>query len=595
MLNRYVGLAAVAMVLVSCRGKGKDTGPKIQTAAVTRQDIIVDVEATGVIQPINAVEVRSKASGQIIKMPVETGSIVKPGDLLVQIDPRDVQNRHDQALASLKAAEANLEVAKAQNERSEALSKQGVITAPELESSRIAYANAQSQLVSAKANLELATIALEDATIRAPIAGVVIQKDVSLGQVIASATNSASGGTVLLKMANLGMVVDSALVSESDIGQVRPGQQATVRVDAYPNRTFRGTVQKVAPQATVQQSVTMFPVLVRMENADGALMPGMNSDVSVLIDQRTNVLAVPNDAIRSMRDLATSAASLGLDPEKAREQLRSQQGGGNGGGNGGDRPANGGGNGGRQQNGARGAGPVASSGVGTLTSFDPQQGGQRQGGAGMPEVSPAQCDSVRIVLDKHPAVRDRLQKMRDDMRNGAVQDMAQMRQQMDSLYQSIKVDPRTARACQFQRRGADGAAGAGNGAFGMGGQRQGQGARGNDAPLTGNITRPRPGLVFVAENNTYAPRMVMLGVGNYDVTEVLSGLKEGDQVVLITAAMLQQARDEMMQRMRSRSTLPGMGGQQQPQRGGPGGGGGGGGGRPGGGGPGGGGGRGGGL
>jgi HlyD family secretion protein len=317
----------------------------------------------------------------------------------------------------------------------------------------------------------------------------------------------------------------------------------------------------------------MFPVLVRLENNDGALMPGMNSDVSVLIDQRTNVLAVPNDAIRSMRDLATSATALGLDPEKAREQLRSQQGGG------GERPGNGGGNGGSR-------GPVTSTSMGTLTSFEPQQGGGS--GGGMPAPDAAQCDSIRTALERNPAVRDRLQKMREDMRNGAVQDPAQMRQQMDSLYQSIKVDPRTARACQFQRRGGDGAA-SGTGGPGMG---QGQGSRANDAPLTGNMTRPRPGLVFVAENNTYVPRMVMLGVGNYDVTEVLSGLKEGDQVVLISAAMLQQARDEMMQRMRSRSTLPGMGGQQQPQRGGPAGGGGGGGGR---GGPGGGGGRGGGL
>jgi HlyD family secretion protein len=543
------------MALAACSGKGKDTGPRIQTAPVTRQDIVVDVEATGVVQPINAVEVRSKASGQIINMPVEAGSIVKPGDLLVQIDPRDVQYRHDQAFAALKAAEANLDVAKAQNERAEALAQQGVITAPELESSRIAYANAQSQLVTARANLELATIALEDATIRAPIAGVVIQKDVSLGQVIASATNSASGGTVLLKMANLSTVVDSALVSESDIGQVRPGQEAMVRVDAYPNRVFRGVVEKVAPQATVQQSVTMFPVLVRLANADGALMPGMNSDVSILIDQRTNALAIPNDAIRSMRDLATSAAALGLDPEKAREQIRSRQGGG-------DRPAGGGGGEGRQQGGTRGSGPVASTSLGALASYEPQQ----QGRAGGPAPSAAECDSVHVALDRNPAVRDRLQKIREDMRAGAVKDPAQMRQVTDSLYQSIKVDPRTARACQFQRRGGDGAAG-GAGAAGTFGAGPAQGGRVDDARLTGNMTQPRPGLVFVVENNTYAPRMVMLGVGNYDVTEVLSGLDEGDHVVLITAAMLQQARDQMIQRMRSRSSLPGMGGQQQRGRG----------------------------
>ncbi len=131
-VKRFI-LPAATILIAACGGKDKNAAPLIQTAPVTRQDIVVDVEATGIIAPVNAVEVRSKASGQIIKMPVELGSRVKPGDLLVQIDPRDAQNRYDQAVASREAAEANLEVTKAQFDRSSELSKEGVITAPELE------------------------------------------------------------------------------------------------------------------------------------------------------------------------------------------------------------------------------------------------------------------------------------------------------------------------------------------------------------------------------------------------------------------------------------------------------------------------------
>ncbi len=129
-------------------------------------------------------------------------------------------------------------------------------------------------------------------------------------------------------MADLGQVFDSTLVSESDIGNVKPGQSATVKVDAYPNRSFRGVVEKIAPQATVQQSVTMFPVLIRLDNRDGALMPGMNTDVSILVEQQDNVIAVPNDAVRSMRDAATAATALGLDATKVSASLASQRGGG---------------------------------------------------------------------------------------------------------------------------------------------------------------------------------------------------------------------------------------------------------------------------
>jgi HlyD family secretion protein len=482
----------------------------VQTAPVQRQDIVVDVEATGVIQPVNAVEIRSKASGEIIKMPIENGSQVKAGDLLVQIDPRDVQSRYDQAVASLNSAQVNLKIATAQKARQDTLYQQGVITAPEHEQAEQAYASAQSQLVNAKGNLEIAKVDLEGATVVAPIDGTIIEKDVSKGQVITSSTSSFGGGTILFKMANLSKVVDSTLVNESDIGHVRPGQTATVHVDAYPNRAFTGRVQKIAPQATVQQSVTMFPVLIELNNEDGALMPGMNSDVSVLVERRDNALAVPNDAVRSPRDAMPAAQALGLDPEQVRQAMMSQFGGFGGQGMGR------GGRGRRGQgaaNGAQGARTNASTGD-VASGFEvAQQGGQaRQGGA---------------------------QGQQGAMRGGRQGGM-----------------PDSARRARFQGRQGGGQYGAG---MRQGGDPQGAAAMSDSEPSSPvGIGRPHPGLVFVAQGQTFVPKVVMLGVGNYDVTEVLSGLKEGDQVALISAAMLQQARDQMMQRIRERSGLPGM-------------------------------------
>ena len=237
-------LAALLLVAAACSGK-KDKGLTISTQAVQRRDIVIDAQATGVVEPINVVEVKSKASGQIVKMPVETGTLVKPGDLLVQIETRDVQNQYDQAAAALAASRSRLEVADAAKRRADELFKGRIITAAEHETAQLDYANAQSALVAARTNLDLNKQRLEDATVRAPVAGTIIDKTVSLGTVITSATGAFGGGTTLLKMADLGQVRIRALFNETDIGQVRAGQTATVTVDAYPDRRFSGTVEKI--------------------------------------------------------------------------------------------------------------------------------------------------------------------------------------------------------------------------------------------------------------------------------------------------------------------------------------------------------------
>jgi HlyD family secretion protein len=144
---------------------------------------------------------------------------------------------------------------------------------------------------------------------------------VERGTVIASATSNVSGGTTLLKMADLNQVQVRTLVDETDIGKLQPGQRATITVDAYPQRPFSGTVLKIEPQAQTEQNVTMFPVLVRIANQEGLLRPGMNTEVEIHVGEREDVLAVPNAALRTQRDVGSAAQVLGLLPEAVQKQL----------------------------------------------------------------------------------------------------------------------------------------------------------------------------------------------------------------------------------------------------------------------------------
>jgi HlyD family secretion protein len=560
-VNRQV-LSLAALVVLAGACKEEQVQQSIQPASVERRDIVVDAEATGGVEPINVIEVKSKASGLITAMPVETGTDVRPGDLLVQVDTRDVKNQYDQAFADLRAAEARSAVVAAQRKRSDDLFAQRIITAQEHETSQLDFANAQAQLVRSRANLDLAQQRLEDATVRAPVTGTVIEKTVSIGQVITSATGAFGGGTTLLKMADLSKVRVRALVNETDIGSVRAGLPATVIVDAYPERPFRGTVEKIEPQAVVQQSVTMFPVLVSIANEEGLLKPGMNGEVSVLINRRDQVLSVPNDAVRSVREAATAAAALGLDPEAVMAQLRTAM-------NGGGAPST-------------GAAPAGSTGTpGTTPVVRAESRGEVDAAAipaqfqgQLPSVTPAQCDSVTAALAKNPSAAGRLERIRAGMRDGTL-DRQAASQQSRAVYDELGLDARTATACRMQPPGGANAAEAPRQ-----GQRRAQGDAPRvrqgapdpaaDAPLPRN--RTRAGLVFVADSGTFSPRVVRLGASNYDFTEVVSGLSEGERVALLAAATLQQRRQENVDRFQRMTGggVPGM--SRQGQQGGAGGG-----------------------
>ena len=313
-----MGLVLAAMTACSCDVAQEQA---YALADVVRRDITVSANAAGLVEPVKTVEVKSKASGEIVEVLVEEGDAVRAGQLLVRVDPRIPQNAVMQAEADSVVARAELDNAEAQLRRAESLHETQSITDLEYEQARLAQASAAARLISARRALEDAKIAFEDTEVRAATAGVILGRSVEVGTVIASASRDVSGGAVLMRMASLDTVQVRALVDETDIGMIQPGMPVSITVEAYPNRPFEGHVLRIGAEAIVDQNVTMFPVLVRISNREGLLRPGMNAEVEVHIGEVTNTLAVPNAALRTREELGPVVDALGLTMEAVEAQL----------------------------------------------------------------------------------------------------------------------------------------------------------------------------------------------------------------------------------------------------------------------------------
>ena len=336
-MKQYLPIIAVAG-LAAC-AEEPASGPIYDTATADRRTIEVSVSSSGAVEPLATVEVKSKASGEVLDVLVEVGDHVDRNTLMVRIDPRIVRNDLAQSEAELKAALSRREIARSQMTRAESLLAKGTFTQLDLEQAALDLANAEADVVAAQVSVENARIAVDDTDVRAPITGTVIQKPVERGQVISSPTRDVAGGSPLMQMADLSEVQIRALIDETDIGKIRPGMPASVSVAAYPNQPFPGEVVKIEPQAVVDQNVTMFAVLVSIKNRDGLLLPGMNAEVEVSIARSEDVVTLPVMALRTNRDIVSTAAILGVEETDLRARLKSAAGP--------ERPAGGGSGGGK--------------------------------------------------------------------------------------------------------------------------------------------------------------------------------------------------------------------------------------------------------
>ncbi len=520
MTIRSTGLAIAALIAVSASGcetgEAADSATSLQTEQVTRGNLTIQAEATGTVEPIRIVEVKSKASGEILRLHTDIGDKVQPGALLAEVDPRDVRNAYDQTAADLEVAQARVEISQAQLRRSQQLLEAQVITEQEHESARLESANARANLVKAETNNELSQLRLSDVTIRAPLGGTIIQKNVEEGYVIQSASQNVSGGTTLFVMANLDQMQVRTLVDETDMGELLPGQTATVSVEAFPDRMFRGIVEKIEPQAVVEQNVTMFPVIVRLDNRGGLLKPGMNAEVNILINEAIDVVLVPNSAIVQLADVGPAAMALGMDVESM--DLRSMMRGGRGGAGGGDgRP---GGAAAADGAPAEGSAPAA----GRPGAADRAAGARGQGGGaggGRPGVAGggARLDSLRARVQRGEISQDSMRVLAQAFRQGA------------------------------------------------GAARDGLGAPAADADEGGAPAREsRPAAVFVINSQGQPEvRVIQVGLNDWDNTEVVSGLEEGDVLAVVGAAQLQAQQQEFLNNIRSRTGGSPFGGGGRPR------------------------------
>ena len=326
-LTGFVRVAAGLLVGLAAACGTEQTEAGYSVATVTRRDIVVSASAAGAVEPVMTVDVKSKASGEIVEVLVEEGEAVKAGQLLVRVDPRIPLNAVVQAEADSAVALAELENAEAQLRRAETLWASQAITELEYENAKLARASAYARLISSRRSLEDARIAFEETEVRAASAGVILGRNVEVGSVIASASRDVSGGAVLMRMASLETVQVRALVDETDIGMIRDGMPVTITVEAFPNRPFSGQVLRIGAEAVVQQNVTMFPVLIRIANREGLLRPGMNAEVEIHIGEVRDGLAVPNAALRTREELEPVATVLGLSLEDVEAQLGERSGG----------------------------------------------------------------------------------------------------------------------------------------------------------------------------------------------------------------------------------------------------------------------------
>ena len=310
---KFLTVLLSSAILVGCGGGEKEEEFKFYTLKEAgAQQLELTVEASGTVEAISSIEIKSKASGQVLFLGAEVGDYVEEGVVLARIDQRTPTNTLAQANADLEVAKVRLSNAQNQFDRSKRLHEEGNISDKSFEDAQEAFSSARAQLVRAEVFLENARIALDDTSVRSPIAGTVISRLAEVGQVITSPTSAVGGGTLLMEMADLNKVRVRALIDEIDIGKISIGQEVTLKVSAYRDKRFTGVVSKIEPMSKIDQNVTTFPVLIDIENTDNLLLIGMNTDVEIEILNEEVDLALPAGSLRTRKDVVSVAGLLGI-------------------------------------------------------------------------------------------------------------------------------------------------------------------------------------------------------------------------------------------------------------------------------------------
>lgn len=266
-----------------------------EAAAIRYGDIARTVSANGTLNPVTVVNVGTQVSGTVKALYVDFNTRVKQGEVLLRLDPTLFQAQVAQDTATVHSAEANLLLARANEERGQAMFRQHYLSKADLDQVRATLKVAQAQLETARAQLGHDQANLSYTIIRSPIDGIIINREVDVGQTVAASFQTPTLfeiGQTLKKMQ-----IDTT-VDESDVGSIKVGQKAGFTVDAYPADTFAGVVAQVRLNPTTVQNVVTYDVVVNVDNPEERLLPGMTAYVDITVAEHRHVLLVPNAALR---------------------------------------------------------------------------------------------------------------------------------------------------------------------------------------------------------------------------------------------------------------------------------------------------------
>lgn len=478
-------------------------------AEVQRGDIESVVVATGELQPVNEVIVGSEISGQISEMMVDFNDSVEAGEILARLDPRTLEARLSQREADVESAKASIVSREAERERAQSnlrqatrqynrnqdLRKQGHVSESQLDNdmnqlesatSALAIAKAQivtarSGLVQAEAALAQAQLDLERTMIRSPVSGTVINRNVEIGQTVAASLQAPE----LFIIANdLHQMQVEASVDEADIGQIQDGMQCRFTVDAYPEREFNGRIQQVRKAPIEQANVVTYKVIVTARNEDLALLPGMTANVEIVLGQRSDVLKIANGALRYQPREGVTYLSAANSADR------------------------------------EGSGSARSTGFGASASGGEQGGGGFRppggsAGGGTQQIAALQ-EALNLTGEQSKQINDIFQRMRQNMQasfasgggfagggggpNPGFRDrMRQMREQMSKDIESVLT---TEQRAEYRRM------------------------------ISGRSQQRRETVFVMNEEGIQVEKNVVVGLQDDSSIEVISGLEEGDEVVV---------------------------------------------------------------
>lgn len=288
-------LAAGLVVGAILRRDGGAESEPYRTEAVDRGDVAMTVTATGTVSPVVNVQVGSQVSGIIARLHADYNSEVRRGQLLAELDPTPFEAQVEQRRADLTRAEVELRNAEIQYRRLDRLFSDGLTSQSELDAARAAFEAARAGVDQARAALRQAETNLRYTKIVSPIDGVVVARQYDVGQTVAASFQAPTLFTIARDLTRMQVQAD---VDQADIGRIRVGQVARFTVDAYPEETFEGRIAQVRLNATANQTVITYPVIVEVDNPGGKLRPQMTATVTIEVDRARDVLRVPNAALR---------------------------------------------------------------------------------------------------------------------------------------------------------------------------------------------------------------------------------------------------------------------------------------------------------